>query len=311
MRAAAITGIAGRTDLDAEGGTAFGVTRISVHPLYDRTSGTDGGPYDAAILETNLDLPVDPSIVLALTADAAWYSPPAIARVAGWGLTAAGGNTGSRTLLQAELPIVSSADCATQNEITLREANSMICAGRPEGGVDTCQGDSGGPLTVVAGLDTPDPADDRRLLAGIVSWGYECAEPQRPGLYTRVATLTDWITAITSGDLESWIRAADRRAPKVTVRALRARPGYKVRLRFRIAGERYVTRETITIRRTKQGTVLKTLKSAAGVNKLGVDSYVTWRVPAAFAYGRYVWCVTSKDELGNQSAVKCSNLTIG
>ena len=58
----------------------------------------------------------------------------------------------------------------------------MICAAVPGGGKDACQGDSGGPLVV-----------DGKL-AGIVSWGVGCAEPQYPGVYSNVATLKSFVT---------------------------------------------------------------------------------------------------------------------
>jgi trypsin len=51
----------------------------------------------------------------------------------------------------------------------------MVCAGYPEGGIDSCQGDSGGPLVV-----------DGKLV-GIVSTGNGCARPGSPGIYTRAA----------------------------------------------------------------------------------------------------------------------------
>ncbi|KAH1017646.1 hypothetical protein HUJ05_008257 [Dendroctonus ponderosae] len=46
----------------------------------------------------------------------------------------------------------------------------MLCAGYPAGGYDACNGDSGGPLIVDG------------YLAGIVSWGYQCAVANYPGV---------------------------------------------------------------------------------------------------------------------------------
>ena len=40
-------------------------------------------------------------------------------------------------------------------------------------------GDSGGPLY----------DDDNNVLVGVISWGYECASPSYPGVYTQVSTV--------------------------------------------------------------------------------------------------------------------------
>lgn len=62
---------------------------------------------------------------------------------------------------------------------------SQLCSGRVAGGVDACYGDSGGPLVATI-LGT-------RRLVGIVSSGIDCADPDYPGLYTRVSTFAHWI----------------------------------------------------------------------------------------------------------------------
>ena len=54
-------------------------------------------------------------------------------------------------------------------------ADTMLCAGEEEGGVDACQGDSGGPIM----------CGDQ--LSGIVSTGRGCARPGYPGIYTQVS----------------------------------------------------------------------------------------------------------------------------
>merc|ERR1711872_1000407 len=97
--------------------------------------------------------------------------------VSGWGTTSEGGHTPS-VLMKVSVPVVSDEECRDaygQNDIE----DSMICAGLPEGGKDSCQGDSGGPFVC---SDT-----GSNYLAGIVSWGYGCARPHYPGVYTEVA----------------------------------------------------------------------------------------------------------------------------
>jgi len=66
----------------------------------------------------------------------------------------------------------------------------MVCAGFPQGGIDTCQGDSGGPLYRRA-------TDGSLIVAGITSWGYGCALDGRPGVYGNVSFFADWIRANT------------------------------------------------------------------------------------------------------------------
>ncbi|XP_030381083.1 transmembrane protease serine 9-like [Scaptodrosophila lebanonensis] len=98
--------------------------------------------------------------------------------VTGWGSTYVGGPVSS-VLMGVEVPIVSNAQCAA---IYSNTYPGMLCAGNVQnGGVDACQGDSGGPLAC------------NGLLAGIVSWGYQCALPGYPGVYTNVSDFVGWI----------------------------------------------------------------------------------------------------------------------
>ncbi|KAK8748296.1 hypothetical protein OTU49_016058, partial [Cherax quadricarinatus] len=103
--------------------------------------------------------------------------------VTGWGDLEEGGHT-PNILQKVTVPIVSDSEC--RDDYSVKEiSDSMICAGYPQGGKDSCQGDSGGPLACDDG--------GYRYLAGIVSWGYGCARPNYPGVYTEVAYFSDWI----------------------------------------------------------------------------------------------------------------------
>uniref|UniRef100_G1ND76 Peptidase S1 domain-containing protein n=1 Tax=Meleagris gallopavo TaxID=9103 RepID=G1ND76_MELGA len=97
---------------------------------------------------------------------------------------------GTHTYQEATVKLIDSDTCNKEEVYDGDITPRMLCAGYLEGGVDACQGDSGGPLV------TP----DSRLmwyLVGIVSWGDECAKPNKPGVYTRVTYFRDWITSKT------------------------------------------------------------------------------------------------------------------
>ncbi|XP_028748854.1 transmembrane protease serine 11D [Peromyscus leucopus] len=111
--------------------------------------------------------------------------PGSIAYVTGWGSLTYGGNTVT-DLRQGQVRIISTDVCNEPAGYSGSVLPGMLCAGVPSGAVDACQGDSGGPLV---------QEDSRRLwfVVGIVSWGYQCGLPNKPGVYTRVTTYRDWI----------------------------------------------------------------------------------------------------------------------
>jgi len=88
----------------------------------------------------------------------------------------------------AQVPVTTDQYC--DNAYGSFDGETMVCAGYPEGGVDTCQGDSGGPLF------GRNAAGELRL-TGATSFGNGCAEPGYPGVYARVAddVLRTWIAA--------------------------------------------------------------------------------------------------------------------
>ncbi|XP_067399050.1 transmembrane protease serine 9-like [Emydura macquarii macquarii] len=106
--------------------------------------------------------------------------------VSGWGTTTTPTPSFPALLQCATLQIISAADC--QKAYPRSVTDNMVCAGLPEGGVDSCQGDSGGPLVCSSSLQ------------GIVSWGLEeCALPQKPGVYTKISKYIDWIQTTIRG----------------------------------------------------------------------------------------------------------------
>ena len=106
--------------------------------------------------------------------------------VAGWGTTTEGGQP-SDVPLRVRVPIVTNAQCNDAYG-TGSIAAGMVCAGFPDGQRDSCQGDSGGPLF---GVDS----NGQYVLVGVVSWGFGCARPGYPGVYTRVSAYKIWICA--------------------------------------------------------------------------------------------------------------------
>lgn len=63
----------------------------------------------------------------------------------------------------------------------------VLCAGYiDEGGCDACQGDSGGPLIQFDGSGNV-------VQVGIISWGYQCARPNFPGIYVRLSAFIEWM----------------------------------------------------------------------------------------------------------------------
>ncbi|KAK8766771.1 hypothetical protein V5799_006444 [Amblyomma americanum] len=115
------------------------------------------------------------------------------ATVTGWGRLSEGGVLPS-VLQEVKVPIVSNEKCKNMFLAAGRHEyipNIFMCAGFEEGGRDSCQGDSGGPLQIQA-------KDGRWFLAGIISWGIGCAEPNLPGVCTRISRFKEWIIKSTT-----------------------------------------------------------------------------------------------------------------
>ena len=155
------------------------VRRVVVNPNYLANSG-----YDIALLELSTASTKTPARVVGAAGGGLW-APTTLETIVGFGTTSEGGDVAD-TLQEAQVPITTDAYCSGAYDDF--DATSMVCAGFPEGGVDTCQGDSGGPMF---GRD----AAGVLKVVGATSFGEGCARPGKPGVYARVgdAVLREWI----------------------------------------------------------------------------------------------------------------------
>jgi secreted trypsin-like serine protease len=176
--------IIGRKKLSSAGGERILVDQQIVHPGWDE----DTMQNDVQLL--HLAHPVASPTPIGLI-DAA--SDPAVGStvsVAGWGVTEFSGGNTVDDLRTAQVEVFSNTAC--NNAYGGGITSGMLCASHFDAvdnsgssDRDTCQGDSGGPLVA------PTAAGPR--LAGITSFGVDCASRPFPGVYTRVSTYRDWI----------------------------------------------------------------------------------------------------------------------
>uniref|UniRef100_I3N156 Transmembrane serine protease 9 n=1 Tax=Ictidomys tridecemlineatus TaxID=43179 RepID=I3N156_ICTTR len=156
------------------------VARIYKHPFYNRYT----LDYDVALLE--LAGPVRRSHLvrpICLPEPAPRPSEGTHCVITGWGSVREGGSM-ARQLQKAAVRLLSEQTCRRFYPVQI--SSRMLCAGFPQGGVDSCSGDAGGPLAC------REPSG-RWVLTGVTSWGYGCGRPHFPGVYTRVAAVRGWI----------------------------------------------------------------------------------------------------------------------
>ncbi|KAF5284159.1 hypothetical protein FQR65_LT00159 [Abscondita terminalis] len=167
--------VRGATSIVNSGGILFDVTEIRQHPRFNVTT----YDFDVSVLVLKNDLPIGPGIQIVPTQPKGQEIPDGYSCVVtGWGAAYWGGNL-TKQLQEVTLPKYNSRRCASFHDSIITE--NMVCFGYEEGGKDACTGDSGGPLVC------------NRYLGGIVSWGRECALPQKPGVYTKVSNMVDFI----------------------------------------------------------------------------------------------------------------------
>ncbi|XP_045243340.2 trypsin-2-like [Macaca fascicularis] len=148
--------------------------KIICHPEYNPTT------LDNDIMLIKLSTPaVINDYVSIIPLPTAPPAPCTDCLISGWGNTLSSGADYPDELQCLDAPVLTQAKCEAcyPGEIT----SNMFCVGFLEGGKDSCQGDSGGPVVCNGELQ------------GIVSWGYGCAQKNKPGVYTKVYNYLAWI----------------------------------------------------------------------------------------------------------------------
>ncbi|KAM4780077.1 acrosin-like [Cyanocitta cristata] len=160
------------------------IKRLLVHKEY----GASDQSNDIALLELNEPVLCSPYIQLVCVPNATLnVAELETCYVAGWGATTARSQKSSNVLQEAKVHLISVQVCNSSEWYAGAIHTHNLCAGYPEGGVDTCQGDSGGPLMC------KDNNADFFWVVGVTSWGRGCARAKQPGIYTSVQHFYDWI----------------------------------------------------------------------------------------------------------------------
>uniref|UniRef100_A0AAQ4QC14 Transmembrane serine protease 15 n=1 Tax=Gasterosteus aculeatus aculeatus TaxID=481459 RepID=A0AAQ4QC14_GASAC len=176
----AVFGLHSQSDMNSLEVQTRRVDRIWIHRHYNRET------KQADIAMMHLQQPISFSQFiqpLCLPAEGQEFTAGTRCLIAGWGQTSEQGDLPD-VLQETNVALLVQDQCQHQ----LPEYNitsSMLCAGHPEGGVDSCKGDSGGPLIY--------EDNGHWILIGVTSFGIGCGRPQRPGVYTRVSAFSSWI----------------------------------------------------------------------------------------------------------------------
>ncbi|NWZ79042.1 ACRO protein, partial [Poecile atricapillus] len=160
------------------------VKQLVIHEYYNPADMS----YDIALLELDHPVQCSPYIQLACVPDATLrVSELQNCWVAGWGSTAARAQESSDHLQEAKVQLIDVQLCNSSGWYAGEIHTHNLCAGYPQGLIDTCQGDSGGPLMC------QDNHADTWWVVGVTSWGKGCARAKHPGVYISTQFFNNWI----------------------------------------------------------------------------------------------------------------------
>ncbi|XP_065806050.1 serine protease 27-like [Labrus bergylta] len=171
------------------------VDTIILHPNYDSVTSDN----DIALLRLSTPVQFTDYIrPVCLAAGDSTFNNGTDSWVTGWGAVQEGVSLPfPETLQEVQVPVLGNRQCNCLNGVGTVTDN-MICAGVLAGGKDSCQGDSGGPMVNQQGSIW--------VQSGVVSFGFGCARPNLPGVYSRVSRYQSWIESLISSDKPGFVQ---------------------------------------------------------------------------------------------------------
>ncbi|KAM5132194.1 transmembrane protease serine 3-like [Mantella aurantiaca] len=161
-------------------------TSVSIRSIYyNGLYSPETNDFDVALIKTSQPMAFSETLrPVCLPRTHQEFQPTGNCWISGWGHVSEGGQL-SPVLREAKVHLISSNMCNQSSHYPGMISERMLCAGYLDGKVDSCQGDSGGPLVCQEG--------GLWWQVGIVSWGEGCGRPNRPGVYTNLTVLLDWV----------------------------------------------------------------------------------------------------------------------
>lgn len=263
---------------------------VHIHPDYDDSTFEN----DIALVRLQDDIDMDNADIVPLF-DESQYGPlenETTITVSGWGAVCSG-CTASDQLLAVDVAVDDGCGSyPAPGGLSVVDDLMFCAAGNNQ---DSCQGDSGGPAVVdVNGV---------KHLAGVVSWGEGCADPDYPGVYTRVSKYVDWIESYT-GPLWATASSSDSSSAELD----NIEPGRRYTVRITTITDEGVAPSWVG---TVESSLLPPSKPrSVSANSDPFDIEVSWQAPTDFGGANTVTYTATALPAGNSCTSSNLSCTI-